>query len=149
MNWIFKKYSDITTFYRIRWQGKAVMVQKSLFSNSSVNIWGKWTFTSTCSLTKGSDARHFSSKTVIVVTGVRAGASSSFLNTRESVSLLVKGGKGRGVLGVRVGGLRHENPIIQAPVWDSSFKAHTRCKNWSSQKSLNPGQKMNFLSLPV
>lgn len=60
---------------------------KSLFSNRSVNIWGKWTFTSTCSLTKGSDARHFSSKTFY--NGSDSRGCSSFFNTWESPSLLV------------------------------------------------------------
>lgn len=38
-------------------QSMRVTVQKSLFSNSSVNIWGKWTFTSTC-LSTQRDGRH-------------------------------------------------------------------------------------------
>lgn len=42
---------------------KVGLVQNVLFSNSSVNIWGKLTFTSTCSLTQSSDTRHFCSET--------------------------------------------------------------------------------------
>lgn len=40
------------------------LVQNLLFSNSSVNIWGKLTFTSTCFFTKSSDTRHLISETV-------------------------------------------------------------------------------------
>lgn len=62
---------------------------KSLFSNGSVNIWGKWTFTSTCSLTKGFRRKALLFKDSHYTTGVIAGGCSSFSNTWETVSLLV------------------------------------------------------------